>query len=125
MLRGVKYALTSDHWTSAGGTTFLAVTCHFINENWELVSVTLSCTEHSGRTTAADCKREIKAALEVYQLDIKDAVALVTDTENTMTLLGKMIEGDHHYCVAHVLELTTVCICYYYMSFMYIHTYIH
>ena len=93
VLRGQKYALTSDHWTSTGGTTFLAVTCHFIIGDRELVSLTPSCTEHSGRIIAADCKIEIKAVLEFYQLETKDAVALVTDTENTMTLLGKITQG--------------------------------
>lgn len=34
--------------------------------------------------------------------------ALVTDTENTMTALGKSLPMDHHYCAAHVWELTTV-----------------
>lgn len=111
MLKGQKFSLTSDHWTSAAGTTYLAVTIHYINKDWKLVNFTLSCTEHSGRTTAAACKKEIMAALELYDLRISDAVALVTDTENTMTLLGKIIDGDHHYCLAHVLELTTVCIC--------------
>lgn len=108
MLDGQHFALTSDHWTSNASTTFLAITCHFINEDWELVSLTLSCSEHAGRTTAKDCEREIKAALSKYELDLNNAVALVTDTENTMTLLGKLIEGDHHYCAAHVWELTTV-----------------
>ena len=99
MIGSNKYAITADHWTSLADTTFLAVTCHFINDDWESVSLTLSCSEHSGRTTAAECKREIENAY---------AVALVTDTKNTMTALGKLIDGDHHYCVAHVLELTTV-----------------
>jgi hypothetical protein len=60
--------------------------------------LTLSCTVHSGRTTAAACKKEIMAALQLYDLNISDA-----DTENTMALLAKIIDGDHH-----VLELTTV-----------------
>jgi hypothetical protein len=102
------FALTCDHWTSIKRTTFLAVTLHFINNDWQLVSLTLSCTEHGGRTTAKDCEREIKAALSKYDLNLDHAVALVTDTENTMTLLGKIIKGDHHYCAAHVWELTTV-----------------
>ena len=103
MIGSNKYAITADHWTSLADTTFLAVTCHFINDDWESVSLILSCSEHSGRTTAAECKREIENAC---------AVALVTDTKNTMTALGKLIDGDHHYCVAHVLELTTVNSCF-------------
>ena len=102
-VKGQKYSLTST-----GGITYLAVTLSFINKEWKLINLTLSCTAHSGRTTAIACKREIMAALQLYGLKISDAVALVTDTENSMTLLGKIIDGNHHYCIAHVLELTTV-----------------
>jgi zinc finger BED domain-containing protein 1 (E3 SUMO-protein ligase ZBED1) len=103
-----KYALTCDHWTSIAGSTFLAVTCHFINENWEIISLTLTCSEHRGRTTAAQSKKAIEEVLKKYDLKLENAVALVTDTENTMSALGKLIDGDHHYCAADVLELTTV-----------------
>jgi hypothetical protein len=103
MVKGQKFALTSDHWTSTGGITYLGITLSFINKDWKLVNLTLSCTVHSGRTTAAACKKEIMAVLQLYDLNISDA-----DTENTMTLLAKIIDGDHHYCIAHVLELTTV-----------------
>lgn len=109
MIGNNKYALTSDHWTSVQGTTFMAVTIHFINSDWELISLTLTCSEHKGRTTAQQCKAAIEHALKRYDLELSNAVALVTDTENTMTALGKLIDGDHHYCAAHVLELTTVC----------------
>ena len=111
MIGDNKYAIKADHWASLAETTFLASTCHFINEDWENVSLTLSCTEHAGRTTAKECKKTIETALTKYSLNLSDAVALVTDTKNTMTALGKMIDGDHHYCVAHVLELTTVRQC--------------
>ena len=70
--------------------------------------MTLTCKEHPGKTTAVECKKEINKALTLYDLEMNDAVALVTDTESTMTLLGKIIGGVHHYCIAHVLELTTV-----------------
>lgn len=110
MIGDNKFAITSDHWTSVAGSTFLAVTCHFIDSDWEIVSLTLSCSEHKGRTTAPQCKAEIEHALKKYDLKLSNAVALVTDTENTMTALGKLIDGDHHYCAAHVLELTTVCL---------------
>ena len=66
MIGDNKYAITADHWTSLAETTFLAVTCHFINEDWENVSLTLSCSEHAGRTTAKECKKAIETALTKY-----------------------------------------------------------
>ena len=60
MIEDNKYAITADHWTSLAETTFLAVTCHFINEDWENVSLTLSCSEHAGRTAAKNARKQLK-----------------------------------------------------------------
>ena len=99
MSAGQNFAVTSNHWTSNASTIFLAIKCHLINEDWVLVSLTLTCSEHPRKTTAKDCEREIKKALAKYDLTLGNAVALVKDT---MKLLGKMIDGDHHYCAVHV-----------------------
>ena len=64
-----------------------------------------------GGTTANEYKKAVEMALTKYSLNLSNTVALVTDTENTMTALGKLIDGDHHYCVAYVLELTAVRQC--------------
>lgn len=101
-------AITSDHWTSKASTTFLAVTSHFINDEWEQVSLTLACSEHKGRTTAPDCEREILSVLKKYSINDSRVSAIVTDTENTMTAMGNLLKFDHHYCLAHELELVTV-----------------
>lgn len=111
MLGRLFLALTSDHWTSNTGTTFLAVTAHVINDEWELVSLTLACSEHKGRTTALDCEKEIRQVMEKYKIAKKRVSALVTDTENTMTAMGKLFDiKKHTYCLAHLLELVTVSI---------------
>lgn len=36
-----KIALTTDAWTSIATEAYLGVTCHFINEDWELTSYNL------------------------------------------------------------------------------------
>lgn len=46
MMKNQHFAMTSDHWTSMAGNSYLAVTAHFINEQWELESLTLACREH-------------------------------------------------------------------------------
>lgn len=108
MLVGFFIALTCDHWTSPANTAYLSVTAHFINEDWKYVSLILCCTEHKGKTTSVDCDRELKKVIEKYDIKIEKVVALVTDTENTMTSLGKVSKLLHIYCFAHLLELVTV-----------------
>lgn len=110
-LAGNHVAITCDHWTSVANVSYLAATVHFINEDWELVSFTLSCKEHSGSTTAPDVLREVKKAWEAFGITEKSLVAIVTDTAPVMTLFGKLLDEQcgvaHVYCTAHVLELTT------------------
>jgi hypothetical protein len=108
MMDGQHVALTTDHWSSVANTTFMAVTAHFIDENWELVSLTLGCSEHVGETSAVECEKELEYAVTRYKLNLSKTAALVTDSEATMTLMGRSIPCAHHYCLAHILDLTTV-----------------
>ena len=108
MLKDQDVAITTDHWSSVTNSTFTAVTAHHINDNWDMVSLTLQCRESEGESTADDCEEDLERALESYDLNLESTVALVTDSEATMSLLGRNIPNDHHYCLAHVLDLTTV-----------------
>jgi hypothetical protein len=104
-------ALTTDHWTSVANVSYLAATVHFINENWELISFTLSCNERSGASKAPDVLRELKKAWEAFGITTEFLMAVVSDTAPVMAAFGRLMYEDyavsHVYCAAHVLELTT------------------
>ena len=68
MMKGQHVALTTDHWSSISNTTLMAVTAHFIDDDWNLVSLSLGCTEHAGETTAVEFEKEIDSALNMYKL---------------------------------------------------------
>jgi BED zinc finger len=110
-LVGMYCALTTDHWTSVANVSYLAATVHFINENWELISFTLSCSEHSGASKAPDVLRELKKAWEAFGITTEFLMAVVSDTAPVMAAFGRLMYEDyavsHVYCAAHVLELTT------------------
>ena len=57
--------LTTDCWTSRTSTSFMAVTCHFVNEEFELVSYLLDCIlledRHTGDYLA---KKLLQCAIE-------------------------------------------------------------
>lgn len=101
------YSLTSDHWTSIKNENFMATTCHWISTDWELYSVTLSCEIHKGSQAAPDIVTALDAARASYKLDANKLIATVTDTAPNMNAAGRMLDKPHHYCVDHVLELTT------------------
>jgi hypothetical protein len=112
---GMYCALTTDLWTSVANASYLAATVHFIIENWELISFTLSCSEHSGASEAPDVLRELKKAWEAFgnttEFLTEFLMAIVSDTAPVMAAFGRLMYEDytvsHVYCAAHVLELTT------------------
>jgi hypothetical protein len=109
---GLYFALTCDHWTSLANVAYMATTIHFISDEWELISFTLSCAEHDGAQTAPDILKELEATWQKYGLVTEYLMAVVTDTAPVMCAFGKELKEKldvyHIYCADHVLELTTV-----------------
>jgi hypothetical protein len=88
---GMYCALTTDHWTSVANASYLAATVHFIIENWELISFTLSCSEHSGASEAPDVLRELKKAWEAFGNTTEFLMAIVSDTAPVMAAFGRLM----------------------------------
>ena len=107
MLKGEFFAVTADHWTSTATEAYLATTAHYIDSGFNLKSVTLACTPHSGEQTGAETKKAIITAITSFGLTYQSMVCVVTDTAPNMTLAGRLYDCDFHYCADHVLELTT------------------
>lgn len=107
---GMWFAMTCDHWTSNANVSYLAATAHFINNDWELISLTLSCKEHTEEADAPGVLKELQVAWEAFDLDVKKMVGVTSDTASLMGAFGRLLPDGvpHLYCVDHVLELTTV-----------------
>ena len=107
LVKDRDYAITSDHWTSNGHNNFLGVTCHFIDDDWKIHSPTLCCEEHTGTQTGEAVAAAIERAYLAYGLQHDRNQATVTDTAANMNSAGMLLHSNHHYCVAHLLELVT------------------
>ena len=57
------FTLTTDTWTSAAKQSYIALTAHFINDDWELESICLDCCNFTGTHTAVDYKRKVEEML--------------------------------------------------------------
>ena len=111
MLSGQYYALTTDHWTSKANESYMATTVHFIDANWKLIATTLSCSVHKESQTAENTLGFLREACDKFDLPQSHLVATVTDSAANMNLTGMLLDQPHHYCVAHVIELTTKKVC--------------
>ena len=107
MLKQQKICESFDHWTSIQIVNFLSVTTHFIDNNWEMENICLCCQKHGGDSSIQGFKNELMHILNDYNLSVNDIVATVTDSTTNMNAAGIQLEFPYHYCVAHLLELTT------------------
>ena len=106
-LKGKWHSLTTDHWTSRGNHSYLAVTIHWIDDDWVLKSATLCCSHHVGEQKAEDVVRCLNEVRDLYELLPEYLMATVTDSGGSMNKAGLLLDCDHHYCIDHILELTT------------------
>lgn len=95
--------LTTDSWTSQTTTSFLSVTCHFI-ENYKMVSCLLDCFEFSDRHTADNLAEELLRVAKEWHVEHK-VVGCVTDNAANITKAVKTLKWTHHPCLAHTINL--------------------
>jgi len=90
---------------------YVAYTIHFIN-NFELKSHVLCCSEHDDEATAIKMERQLYNAITEWGLNIKDVIALVTNSASNMNSLGEKIVSQtticHNYCADHILQLSAI-----------------
>ncbi|XP_037932487.1 GRB10-interacting GYF protein 2-like [Teleopsis dalmanni] len=61
-------SLTTDMWASSANKSYLAVTAHFISQNWEFNSCLLSCVECGFKLTSENLAAEIKRIIDEWRL---------------------------------------------------------
>lgn len=101
----VKYvALTADQWTSKQTLGYITVTCHYINEAWELCSQVLDTLNVDKDHTAENLAEELQKIAQEWGVDGKLSCIITGNASNivaTVNLLG----WRHIPCFAHTLNL--------------------
>lgn len=100
----VSGCITTDCWTSRSNLGYIAITFHFIDNNFGLRSVLLGCNEFSENHTSLNLSTQIKLALEEW--DLKDKITFaVSDNANNIKRALSILELKHFGCFAHTLNL--------------------
>jgi hypothetical protein len=105
---GQEEAVTVDGWTDVSNRTYYALTRHFIDADWELNCLSVSCILHDGQTKEENLEMLINELLE--KANVKEPVALVSDCEPVMVATGRRFTArkiHHNGCIAHRLETVT------------------
>ncbi|XP_053568415.1 E3 SUMO-protein ligase ZBED1-like [Bombina bombina] len=96
--------LTTDCWTSRTTTSYMAVTCHYIDDNFKLVSSLLDCFSFTDRHTADNLAAELQKICEEWGITNK-VVACVSDNASNIKAAIRQTGWNHVACFAHTLNL--------------------
>lgn len=106
MLTGESVALTSDAWTSASQDPYLSMTVHYIDSEWQLVSLPLECAAFGGSHTAVRIMQKTEQLLARNNISEELVSALVIDNAANVQLAGALASFDSVPCAPHTLQLT-------------------
>lgn len=95
--------LTTDCWTSRTTTSYMSVTCHFI-EKYNIVSCLLDCFEFSDRQTSDNLAEQLLRVAKEWDVEDK-VVCCVSDNAANITKAIKTLKWTHHPCLAHTINL--------------------
>ena len=102
-------SLTTDAWTSIATEAYLGITCHFINNDWELVSYSLTTMPLEERHTAMNIVSWIETAIEKFGIPASRIKAVVHDNAANVVAAIKLLEERHGIssirCAGHTLQL--------------------
>jgi len=94
--RSSKITLSTDAWTSIATKAYLGVTCHYINDNWEMVSLVLCTKPLQDRHTAENIARWIEEVAEKFDFSLCDDVqAIVHDNAANVVKALRILEEKH------------------------------
>lgn len=96
--------LTCDGWTDLNNVTFYAITAHFFDDNTNLKSALLDCSEFPDKHTADNIARWLRGAFEKYDIGFK-LCAVVTDNAANIKAAVASLNLRHISCFAHSLNL--------------------
>lgn len=108
--RSSKITLTTDAWTSICTEAYLGVTCHYINEKWEMVSFVLCTLPLDDRHTGDNIALWIEEVAEKFNLSLRDDVqAIVHDNAANVVKALRILEERHGVaslrCAGHTIQL--------------------
>lgn len=96
--------LTTDMWTSRATEAYLTVTCHVIDDNWQMQAYVLETSSFSGKHTADNICSDLRRITDEWGITAK-IQAVVTDNGANMVAPVRKAGWTHYPCFAHTINL--------------------
>lgn len=107
--KGERVAITTDGWTSRTTQSYLTITAHTIDTEWEMKSFVLQTRVMFESHTGANIAAVLREAVNEWELGQADQpTVVVTDNARNMEVAVREAGlGPHIKCLAHTLNLGT------------------
>ncbi|XP_067676420.1 E3 SUMO-protein ligase ZBED1-like [Haliotis asinina] len=102
-------SITTDSWTSRATENYIAVTAHYVNEEWRVENFVLETHKFPESHTAENLAKCLKETVETWKLERNGKGPSVT-TDNAANIVKAVKETgfeSHIACFAHTLNLAT------------------
>ncbi|CAN0256728.1 unnamed protein product, partial [Ascophyllum nodosum] len=113
VLRGQYVSITTDGWTPRANESYISFTVVYVNDDWKMVTLALSCSKKQGSTKGEDLAASIEAMVETHGLT-GHVVVGNTDCEPSMVKAGRILteKGVLMYigCTCHRIEYVTALV---------------
>lgn len=100
-----RVCLTTDCWTSRNNESFMAVTAHFITDDFFSKSMLLSCTSFSESHTSVNIAQELKNIMDEWNINQKVGLIVSDNASNVVGAVQKELKLKHLGCTAHNINL--------------------
>ncbi len=90
LMHGEFVCVFSDSWTSAAGNTYLGITYHWIDADWNLNNMTVDCELLQVSTVGEELAERVPEAWD--KSDVAGVVTHVTDCEPVMVKMGRLVK---------------------------------
>ena len=102
-------AITTDGWTSRGTQSYITITAHAINKDWNMESVVLQTRPLYESHTGANIAEVLQTAVTDWELKKPNHdIAVVTDNARNMDVAVREVGlMPHIKCFAHTINLAT------------------
>jgi hypothetical protein len=97
-------ALTSDGWTSRQNYSYLGVTCHYLNSNFQICHFNLAVRHFLGGHNAENITKCIKNIICEYKIESKISFIVTDNAANIINAVEKL-KFKSLRCFGHILNL--------------------
>lgn len=101
---GKAFCITTDAWTSINTVSFIGVTAHFLDKNFNLHSVLLDCSSFDLRHTTENLAADLQRVCKKWKIENKVLFAVSDNAANIQKAI-QSIGWKHMGCVAHTINL--------------------